>query len=204
MEIAQYILLGITSALLVCFITLFVIYIVKQKKKIEFDVNGISFGETDITINIDGKNVISTDTKKVNVYEPKVVSVANIEGLTYGFTLQSDGYYRNDNYANEYNTFSLCKITFTITDRTSKNLNILYKSNGLVTQEGFIFSNLDTELTQSSTKDTENVYLEGRETPDLEELVYHDIPVGEHFIYVKVYRNYGGYRIGYLDFKVRE
>ncbi len=38
MKIAQYILLGITSALLVCFITLFVIYIVKQKKKIEFDV----------------------------------------------------------------------------------------------------------------------------------------------------------------------
>lgn len=38
MEIAQYILLGVTSALLLCFVVLFVIYVVKQKKKIEFDV----------------------------------------------------------------------------------------------------------------------------------------------------------------------
>ena len=38
MEIAQYILLGVTSLLLACFIALFIVYIVKQKKKIEFDV----------------------------------------------------------------------------------------------------------------------------------------------------------------------
>ena len=71
--------------------------------------------------------------------------------------------------------------------------------------DGALFSNIDTELTQDAIKDTENVYFETHGTDkNIEEFSYTDIPNGEHFIYVKVYRNRYATSDGHLKFKVRE
>lgn len=179
--------------------------IVISNTQVEFDINAQEIGNGTITLTITGDE-ICTETRNIIVFEPISYSVERVEGATQSFTLKSNGYYQNDNASN-MTSYAICKISFTITENTSKSLNFLCnQTNGHSYDDYALFSNIDTTLTKSSSIDTSNVYTKftfNTEGIDMR-IHYDDISVGEHFIYIKFARPSYNNVVEYFNFKVRE
>lgn len=179
--------------------------IVISNTQVEFDINAQEIGNGAITLTITGDETC-TETRNITVFEPISYSVDSVEGATRGFTLKSNGYYQNDNAGN-MSSYAICKISFTITENTSKSLNLLCNQTNDHTYDDYaLFSNIDTTLTNSSSIDTSNVYAKFTYDTDGIDMRIHydDIPVGEHFIYVKFARPRYYNVAEYFNFKVRE
>ena len=133
-------------------------------------------------------------------------SFAPINEKEFQRVLKSNGYYQNDNTGNMA-SYAICKISFTITENTSKSLNFLCNQTNDHSYDDYaLFSNIDTTLTKSSSIDTSKVYTEfvfNTKGIDMR-IHYDDISVGEHFIYVKFARPRNNNVAEYFNFKVRE
>ena len=179
--------------------------IVISNTQVEFDINAQEIGNGTITLTITGDETC-TETRNIAVLEPISYSVESVEGATQSFTLKSNGYYQNDNTGNMA-SYAICKISFTITENTSKSLNFLCNQTNDHSYDDYaLFSNIDTTLTKSSSIDTSNVYAKFTYDTDGIDMRIHydDIPVGEHFIYVKFARPRYYNVAEYFNFKVRE
>ena len=179
--------------------------IVISNTQVEFDINAQEIGNGTITLTITGDETC-TETRNITVFEPISYSVDSVEGATQSFTLKSNGYYQNDNTGNMA-SYAICKISFTITENTSKSLNFLCNQTNDHSYDDYaLFSNIDTTLTKSSSIDKSNVYTEfvfNTKGIDMR-IHYDDISVGEHFIYVKFARPRYNNVAEYFNFKVRE
>lgn len=132
---------------------------------------------TNWTAYADRITAITNDTAASYTVEP-------IENTNYTFTLNSNNYYESNNKG-ENNSFAICKV----------NIDALIPCTMIVDCINFaennfdygILSLLDTELTLSSTADSQSncaMIFKGKSMGTIQSVVY-TIPAGKHFIYVK-------------------
>ncbi|MDY4729462.1 MAG: leucine-rich repeat domain-containing protein [Lactobacillus amylovorus] len=161
--------------------------IVVSKDKITFDINALSIGSTTIDINVSGdfnkaQSIELNVTTTINSY-----SVEEIEGSTYGFTLNGSGYYENTNKGHQ-GTFAVCKLKFNATKINRKlKLECINYGGGYSASCFGMISKVDKTLELSTNNDTNNAYksyfyVSGTTHETLSFIID---TIGEHFIYLK-------------------
>ena len=108
-------------------------------------------------------------------------TVEALSGVTYGFTLGSDGYYASTNKSD--NTFSLCKVVFNLA--IAQNIVVsCYQSSESGYDYGLL-STLDQALNTDATVDSANVFANHKGLSGNATTTYSNVSAGEHFIYIK-------------------
>ena len=121
----------------------------------------------------------------------------------YEFILdETTGYYTSNNKG-VHNSYALSKVNIT-TDKPTR-IKVTYINYSYSYYDYGMFSNLDTELTDSATADSENVF-KSTKSSSMSNAVrefYLDIPAGEHFFTVKYIKDGNtNYYDDTLQFKV--
>ena len=110
--------------------------------------------------------------------------VESIEGADYTFILNDNNYYESNNKG-ENNSFAICKVNI---DAPSQCTMIVDCINYAESNFDYgILSVLDTELTLSSTADSNTncaMIFKGKSMDSVQSVTY-TVPEGEHFIYIK-------------------
>jgi hypothetical protein len=121
----------------------------------------------------------------ITPYIPTFYEVSPVNGSTYTFELNANGYYESNNKGQD-NSYAMCKVTF----KTSTGKLILDCINYAENNYDFgILSNLDIDpsLSLNSSADTNNVYysFKGKSQSTVQTVSYTGINDEEHFIYIK-------------------
>lgn len=117
-------------------------------------------------------------------------TVEAVEGATYGFTLNSNGYYESGNKAVN-SSYAICKVVFNTQGLGLKLDCINYAEANF---DYGLLSNLNTELALSNSADSSGVFknFKGSSKADVQSVDYGSIATGENFIYVKFIKDGSG------------
>lgn len=161
-----------------------------SKSRISFTANfpGTA-GKTNIKILVSNNSTLvyseALPVQYFDEYLSPMWQVLPVEGASYGFTLNTDGYYESTNQ-NKNNSYSLCKVIFTNLAEVVLPITLDCINWAESCCDFGILSNLDTTLSLSSNADSTNVYksFSGQSSNAVQQVTY-SIPPGEHFIYIK-------------------
>ena len=175
-------------------------------EKIDFKINPKNIGTSIITYSIIG-DTNKSSSFKINIVDHMVERI--VPGSLYfdDFEKNNDDFYINKDDLNS--DCALCKISFYISENSSKSLTLdcINYSNYPQNMYG-VLSNIDTNLSIYSYDSSEKIYksFEGTKYHSEESIriTYNDIPVGKHFIIVKFIKRYAGYyyKGQYFKFKI--
>ena len=160
----------------------------------------ISLNENENTLSItpprysETTRLYANDVEVYTYVDKNKYSVDDLDGVTYGFTTNADGYYESTNQK-KGNTYSMCRINFNLEEAKTVTLSCI--SNGESGYDYGIISQLDTELAKStsddgatgSTKVKHN--FKGEASTKVVAIEY-SIPAGNHFIDVKYRKDSSG------------
>lgn len=110
--------------------------------------------------------------------------IEDVSGASYGFSLNSNGYYESENKGIK-SSAALCKVIFTsdgVTPFTLECINYAESS-----YDYGLLSNIDTTFSTSSAADTSNVFksFKSLQSASVVTVDYGVVSAGEHYIYVK-------------------
>lgn len=111
-------------------------------------------------------------------------SVEDVSGASYGFALNSSGYYESKNKGYK-NSYAICKVNLDIKSDCKMYVDCINYAES--NYDYGLLSKLDTTLTLSYTADTSNVFksFKGLQSPNVVAVDYGTITAGSHSIYVK-------------------
>ena len=131
-------------------------------------------------ITLDGAS-IKDDTVYYD-FSGQSYSVSSVDGATYGFTLNSDGYYESNNQGVN-SSAALCKIVFNLS--AEKQVTIDAITYGESNYDYGLLGAVDQVLDTTSTVDSGIFWNgKGKSSADPYQVTY-TIPAGEHFVYAK-------------------
>jgi hypothetical protein len=159
---------------------------------IQTQINNINTAVSALPTHADLENFTSFAHSE-STYEVQAIS-----GVTYGFTLGSDGYYASTNKSHD--SFSLCKVVFNLAE--TQNIVISCYQSSENSYDYGILSTLDKTLTSNSTADTSNVFASHKGLSGNATTTYTNVSAGEHSIYIK-YRKDGSQHSGSDVFKFK-
>lgn len=135
-------------------------------------------------LNVDGFLKQGNKYKKQTTVGITNVNITTAPGATYGFNLNSSGYYESTNKA-QSSSAAVCRINFTAVGKTT--LTISYINFAESSYDFGMFSKLDTALSIESTEDAAanlELNLKGKQSATVNTVTYR-VSKGEHFIDVK-------------------
>lgn len=145
----------------------------------EFDMTGkkdIHQGFGDINQTVGGKFAESS------IETPATWAVEEVSGASYGFALNSEGYYESNNKGRG-NSAALCKVVFNLPKAATVTFQCI---NYAETKYDYgILGNVDSTLSTSYSVDRSYKHsFKGKQMPTVQEVSY-QMEAGEHFVYVK-------------------
>ena len=171
-----------------------------DSKNIIFDVTSYSV-ESIAIINISvtyGNSTYNRESTIAVTSTPYYIVQSLITDYT--FTLNSDGYYESNN-SGRANSFAICQLNIMAPYACTLYLDCILSSQNKY--DYGILSTLNSTLTLSKEADTSNVYKSFKALSG-DQIVSYSIPEGEHYIYIKYIKDYGGDTgRDSLQFKVR-
>lgn len=149
-------------------------------------------------ITLDGASV-KDDTVYYD-FSGQSYSVSSVDGATYGFALNSDGYYESNNQGVN-SSAALCKIVFNLS--AEKQVTIDAITYGESNYDYGLLGAVDQVLDTTSTVDSGIFWNgKGKSSADPYQVTY-TIPAGEHFVYAKYIKDsYADKNKDSLQFKV--
>lgn len=111
-------------------------------------------------------------------------NVATASGASYGFAVNSNGYYESKNKG-VHNSAAVCKVTFDLKATSTITFSCINYAES--NYDFGLFSNVDTTLSTSYSTDTSNVYksFKGSSSSSVQTVTYSNVSAGSHYIYVK-------------------
>ena len=163
-------------------------------------------GDTDLIPEniVSGKNIfgVSGSYQGIDWTSGGSHTVESVSGASYGFALNSNGYYESQNKGKD-GTAAVCKISFYSDGNASLILECINYAES--NYDYGLLSNIDTTLTTSNTADSSGVFknFKGSSSASVVTVNYGTVSAGTHFIYVK-FRKDGSDKSGNdsLQFKV--
>lgn len=136
-------------------------------------------------ISIDGDTIKTT----INNYlrfegsAPSSYEVIDL-GTTYGFSLNSNGYYQSDNKGVN-SSYAICKVQFNLA--VAQDIVIDCINYAESTYDYGLLSQLDATLASNASADSSNVYknFSGSQSSSVVKVTYSNVSAGSHFIYIK-------------------
>ena len=169
--------------------------IIVGEDTITFDaVSNRKEGQATITVSGAWGDCVDEKSTTIDVLETipaATYSVEAIDGASYGFALNADGYYESRNKGVK-NSAAVCKMKF-----DTKGIYNLYLdciNSGESNYDYGILSNVDTELKLTNTADTTGIFwsFKGKSSTDVQTVDYGILEAGEHFIYIKYRKDESG------------
>ena len=172
-------------------------------KLLIFDINTSDItGASNITITAMGSDE-SIITREFTIYvveEMSSYTVESVEGATYGFSSNDNGYYESENI-NKAPSYAMCKIN--INNPADCGVLIDCISSGETNYDYGILSTVDGTLTMDNVADTQNVFMsfKGKNSESVQTVTYGVI---NGAIYAKFIKdNSGNTNNDSLQFRVR-
>ena len=138
-------------------------------------------------ITLDGTSVKTTATY-VDA-SSNSVSVEPVDGASYGFALNANGYYESQNKGKS-NSAAVCKIAITVAMETATSLDII--NSGKSNYDYGLLGAVDQVLTTTSTADSGVAWSgKGKSSTDVVNVPF-TIPAGTHYIYAKFIKDPSG------------
>ena len=138
-------------------------------------------------ITLDGTSVKTTATY-VDA-SSNSVSVEPVDGASYGFALNANGYYESQNKGKS-NSAAVCKIAITVAMETATSLDII--NSGESNYDYGLLGAVDQVLTTTSTADSGVAWSgKGKSSTDVVNVPF-TIPAGTHYIYAKFIKDPSG------------
>lgn len=111
-------------------------------------------------------------------------SIEDVSGASYGFALNSAGYYESKNKG-KTSSYAICKVNLDIKSDCKMYVDCINYAES--NYDYGLLSNLDKTLTLSHSADTSNVFksFKGLQSPNVVAVDYGTITAGSHFIYIK-------------------
>jgi hypothetical protein len=126
-----------------------------------------------------------------------------VEGADYGFAVNADGYYESQNKGVK-SSYAICRVSLTVNTTCDITFDVINYAEGNF--DYALFSQLDTALGLSNTADSSGVKesFRGKQSASVVNVVYTDVPVGNHFVDIKFIKD-GGVDKNYdsVQFKVQ-
>ena len=173
-------------------------------EKVSFNVTLLHTGTPTITLTVTGDGVTYERSFVVGVYEtiPETsITVVAVDGATYGFALNSNGYYESQNRGAS-NSYALCRVN--ISNPMNKKLYFDCINDGEPRRDYGLLGAVNQELTKSNTADTGVKQSFKEKASTAVQTIEYDNATGNCFIDVKfrkdTSRNSGN---DSLQFKVR-
>ena len=175
-------------------------------ESIIFDITSYNVvGNADITITVDDGSDVQVRTLKVNVCETLPTLSYNVEsvsGATDTFILNDNDFYESQNKGKGV-SYAICKVNIIAERDCTMYVDCINYAEA--NRDYGILSKLDKTLNLNSSADTINVEktFKGSSSSSIQTVSY-DIPLGEHFIYIKFIKDKSG-NTGNdsLQFKIR-
>ncbi len=138
-------------------------------------------------ITLDGTSVKTTATYLDA--SSNSVSVEPVDGASYGFALNANGYYESQNKGKS-NSAAVCKIAITVAMETATSLDII--NSGESNYDYGLLGAVDQVLTTTSTADSGVAWSgKGKSSTDVVNVPF-TIPAGTHYIYAKFIKDPSG------------
>ena len=121
-----------------------------------------------------------------------VLSIVKPDSGSYTFTLNSSGYWESNNKA-KANSYALCKVSFVMAKVGTVIFNCINYAES--NYDYGILSKLDTVLSSSNSADSSTKVqksFKGSSSSSIQQVVYNNVPIGEHYIYVKFRKDSSG------------
>lgn len=145
----------------------------------EFDMTGqkdVHQGFGDINQTVGGKFAESS------IETPATWAVEEVSGASYGFVLNSEGYYESNNKGRA-NSAALCKVVFNLPKAATVKFQCINYAES--NYDYGILGNVDSTLSTSYSADSSYKHsFKGKQMSTVQEVSY-DMEAGEHFMYVK-------------------
>lgn len=139
---------------------------------------------TGITIKDNGTDVTSQFTQRQDA--PESYAVQNIT-TTYGFALNSSGYYESNNKAHA-SSAAVCRVDFYVPVSATITFSLINYAEA--TYDYGQLSNIDETLTTNASADSSHVYWDGKNNNSSSvQTVTYTMTAGDHFIYVKYFKD---------------
>lgn len=128
---------------------------------------------------------MTVNLEQVEYIQPAAKGVSDVSGASYGFVMNSAGYYESNNKGKN-SSAALCKVTF-----DTFGIYHLYIDCINYAESNYdygLLSNLDTTLSTSTTADSSSKIFynfKGKQSASVVTVDYGEIAAGEHFIYIK-------------------
>ena len=177
---------------------------------IQYDVENITCDITsyniekfeNIAVAVDCNGSTFNKELMLNIGQPLAYTVDNSIS-NHSFILNSEGYYQSNIHTVQDTSCAVCILNIEAKHDCTMYLDCTRSFAG--SSDYAIFSTLDTELSFSSSVDSENVYkLFGYNNSNISQTVSYTVPAGKHFIYIKYIKGFTYYTGNYwLKFKVR-
>lgn len=141
----------------------------------------------DIKFKKDGSGHLYNDSLQFKVVKAVggLISVVKPDSGSYTFVLNNKGYYESNNKG-VHNSYALCKVSFVLVGTGTVTFHCInYAENSA---DYGILSNIDTTLSSSSSADSGSKVkksFRGSSSSSIQNVIYENVPAGEHFIYVK-------------------
>lgn len=141
-----------------------------------------------LVLYVDGE-IASQEVPVPYVSTPQITIIDKPDGATYGFSLDSDGYYVSTNKGVS-SSYSICRVDV-ITDAPT-TLTIDCRSYGESNYDYGLISKVDSTFNFSSAADsTYFKSFKGAASANVVSVTY-DVPAGEHFFYIKFIKDGSG------------
>lgn len=146
-------------------------------------------------------NGIDVTSKLIEKEASLDYDISDVSGASYGFNLNSSGYYESTNKGISSST-SLCRVNVDLPVECTVRFRLINYAES--TCDYGLLSNIDSPLSNNASADSSGVYWSGRNNNSAsEQIVEYTVPSGEHFIYIKYFKD--SYTNSYndsLQFKV--
>lgn len=158
-------------------------------------VSTVLFGDATAADVVSGKTFTSASGLKLtgtntggdgNAFEtnaPFTYTVNEIDGASYGFAINSSGYYESQNKGVK-SSYAICRVNLTVKEACSVIFDVINYAES--SYDYALFGNLDSALALSSSADSSVFYsFKSKQSADVVNVTYTNISAGSHFIDIK-------------------
>ena len=128
---------------------------------------------------------MTVNLEQVEYTQPAAKGVSDVSGASYGFVMNSAGYYESTNKGKN-SSAALCKVTFDTFGMYHLYIDCINYAES--NYDYGLLSKLDTTLSTSTTADSSSKIFynfKGKQSASVVTVDYGEIAAGEHFIYIK-------------------
>ena len=153
---------------------------------------------------VSGKSIFGVVGTANTISNPPFTYTVNaVSGASYGFAINSDGYYESQNKGvNE--SYAICRVNLTVTETCNVVFDVINYAES--SYDYAVFGNIDSSLALSNSADSNaKQNFKGQQSASVVNVTYSNVSVGSHYIDIKFIKDVSQHSNNdSVQFKIKE